>query len=118
MNMTLRSFAVAVRQLPETLSASQGRLFLMELEDYLAFDRPSIVLDCSKMRQMDRPAIHLLLRCLEEAMMRNGDVRLAAVPEGAKEILELIGVSRLFEMFDTDAGAVSSFHQSPLDAAR
>jgi anti-anti-sigma regulatory factor len=41
-------------------------------------DRAYIVLDCSKVGVMDRSAIYLLLCCLEEAMKRNGDVKLAA----------------------------------------
>jgi anti-anti-sigma regulatory factor len=58
---------------------------------------------------LDRPAIQLLLCCLEEAIKRNGDVKLAAVPPGARSALKLTGVDRLFEMFDTNAEAVNSF---------
>jgi anti-anti-sigma factor len=113
--MTNRVCAVKVEQLPETLSVRQGRLFLGELEASINVDRPSIVLDCSKLRRMDRPAIKLLLCCLEEAMKRNGDVKLAAVPQEARPILERTGVDRLFEIFDTNAEAVSSFSRIPAD---
>src|SRR5579871_2507600 len=78
--MTLRPRAVAVKQLPETLESRRGRLFFRELESCMNdVDRPCIVLDCSSLRKMDLHAIHLLLCCLEGAMKRNGDVRLAAV---------------------------------------
>jgi anti-anti-sigma factor len=113
--MTNRVCAVKVEQLPETLSVRQGRLFLGELEGSINVDRPSIVLDCSKVRRMDRPAINLLLCCLEEAMKRNGNVKLAAVPQEARPILERTGVDRLFEIFDTSAEAVSSFSRTPAD---
>jgi anti-anti-sigma factor len=76
-------------------------------------DRPSLVLDCSKVRQMDAPAIHLLLSFLEEAMKRNGDVKLAGVPQEVMATLELAGVDRLFEIFDTNAEAVTSFRRLP-----
>jgi anti-anti-sigma regulatory factor len=114
-DMTNRVCAVKVEQLPETLSVRQGRLFLGELEDSINVDRPSIVLDCSKVRRMDRPAINLLLCCLEEAMKRNGDVKLAAVPQEARPILERSGVDHLFEIFDTNAEAVNSFSRIPAD---
>lgn len=78
-------------------------------------DRPRIVLDCSNVRQLNRSVVHLLLHCLEEAMKRNGDVRLAAMPPGAGPVLELTGVNRLFDIFNTTAEAVKSFHHLPID---
>jgi anti-sigma B factor antagonist len=105
---------VSVKQLPEKLSVTQGRNFFREVEPHLQSDRPRVVLDCSKVRQLDSAGIHLLLRVLEEAMKRNGDVKLASIPPGAKAILELTRVSRLFETFDNTADAVNSFHQFPI----
>jgi len=46
---------------------------------------------------MDRSTINLLLCCLEEAMKRNGDVKLTALSEKSRVTLELTGASRLFE---------------------
>jgi anti-anti-sigma factor len=106
---------VAVKQLPEKLSVKQGRLFVREVESCLRTDRPRLVLDCSKVRQLDSAGIQVLLRCLEEAMKRNGDVKLAAVPPGAAAILELTRVDRLFETFDNTADAVNSFRQFPTE---
>jgi anti-anti-sigma regulatory factor len=113
--MTLRNRTVAVKQLPEKLNAKQGRFFFGELESCMNVDRPCVVLDCSKLRQMDNSAVHLMLCCLEEALKRNGDVKLAAIPTGAAAILELAGIDRLFEVFDTSAEAVSSFSRPPID---
>jgi len=115
--MTLQVNAVAVKQLPETLSVKHGRLFLDELESCMNIDRPRIVLDCSKVRHMDRSGVHLLLRCLEEAMKRNGDVKLAEVAAGARTALELTGADRIFEIFDTSADAIDSFGRLPVVAA-
>ncbi len=100
---------VSVKQLPEKLSVKQGRSFFREVEPHLQSDRPRVVLDCSKVRQLDSAGIHVLLRVLEEAMKRNGDVKLASIPPGAAAILELTRVSRLFETFDNTADAVNSF---------
>jgi anti-anti-sigma factor len=109
--------AVAVKQLPEKLNAKQGRHFFNEMEIWINVDRPRIVLDCSRVHQMDRSAIHLLLCCLEEAMKRNGDVKLAGVPQSAKASLAQTGLGRLFEVFDTSADAVQSFHRPRVHAA-
>jgi anti-anti-sigma factor len=106
---------VEVKQLPEKLSLKQGRMFFREVESCLKADRPRVVLDCSQVRQLDSAGIQVLLRCLEEAMKRNGDVKLAAIPPGAAAILELTRVDRLFEAFDNTTDAVNSFHQFPLN---
>ncbi len=115
--MTVRGCSATVKQLPELVSAKQGRIFWGELESCMNIDRPCIVLDCSKVCELGTSTINLLLCCLEEAMKRNGDVKLAAVPAKAVSMLELTGVNRLFEIFDTEAEAVNSFSRPPLDVA-
>src|SRR5271166_290185 len=105
---------VSVKQLPEKLSVKHGQSFFREVEPHLQSDRPRVVLDFSKVRQLDSAGIHVLLRVLEEAMKRNGDVKLASIPPGAAAILELTRVSRLFETFDNTADAVNSFHPFPI----
>ena len=108
--------AVVVKRLPKIKSVKQGRIFLREMQSCMNIDRPRVVLDCSNAYQLDRSVIYLLLCCLEEAMKRNGDVKLAALPAGAGAILERNGAHRLFYIHDTTAEAVSSFHQLPAGA--
>ena len=105
---------VAVKHLPEKLGAKQGRHFFREVEPHLQADRPRVVLDCSRIRHVDSAGIHALLCCLEEAMKRNGDVKLAGIPPGVAAILELTRAGGLFEAFDSTAQAVNSFHQFPM----
>jgi anti-anti-sigma factor len=102
---------VAVKQVPERLSVKQGRGFFRDVASCLDVDRPRVVLDCSNVKQLDSTGIQVLLRCLEEAMKRNGDVKLAAIPPGAAAILALTRVDRLFEAFDSTSDAVNSFHR-------
>ena len=111
--MTLQVSTVVVKQLHESLSRKQGRIFLSEVVNSVSNDRAGIVLDCSRVRQMDRPAIYLLLCCLEEAIKHDSDVKLAAIPADARAILKLTGVDRVFECFDTNAEAVFASPQTP-----
>ena len=104
---------VSVRQLPENLSVKQGRIFFREVQPCLNVDRPRLVLDCSKVRQLDSAGIHVLLRCLEEAMKRNGDVKLAAIQPVTADILQLTRVDCLFETFATTSDAVNSYQRLP-----
>lgn len=107
---------VYLKQLPAKLNVKQGRTFLREVLHCLNMDRPRLVLDCFQVRQLDSAGIHVLLRCLEEAMKRNGDVRLAAIQPVTAEILQLTRVDRLFERFATTSDAVNSFQRLPVQA--
>ena len=110
--------AVVVKRLPDDFGVKQKVAFLHEIGSVMHASRPRLVLDCSNLRQCDSSANHLLLHCLEEAMKRNGDVKLAAVPTVAAVVLVTTGVARLFETFDTTEQAVASFHQLPISAPK
>jgi len=71
--------AVSIKQLPEKLDVERGQIFFRELGSCMSVERPCIVFDCSMVREMDQYAAQLLLCCLEGAIKRNGDVRLAMV---------------------------------------
>lgn len=109
--MTIRSRVVHVHQLPEQMTMATERRFLHELRKQIATERPCLVLDCSKVRNIDISAIRLLLSCLEEVMKRNGDVRLASLGLAAEATLQLSGLGRLFEVYATKADAVRSFQK-------
>jgi anti-sigma B factor antagonist len=112
--MILGMRAVTVHQVPEQVTASEERHFLRDFERRLETERPRVVLDCSRVREMDNATIHLLLSCLEEVMKRNGDVKLVSLRRGAELTLRLAGVDRLFEIFATPADAVHSFQRRTL----
>lgn len=80
-------------------------------------ERPHLVLDCSRLHQMSREVLHLLFSCLEEALKRNGDVRLAALRPEMKVALQLAGARRLFETYATTAEAVRSYDHVSVHAA-
>ena len=100
---------VVVMQVPEQLNLGQVPSFLQELAPLLESHRPRIVLDCSQVRYIDGAGIEMLLHCLEEAMKRDGDLKLADVSPESKVLLELMRVDRVFEVFATAEEAVRSF---------
>jgi anti-sigma B factor antagonist len=106
--MTVGTRAI-VKQLPEKLSHPLAYRFLQDLQPLLRTNRSYLVFDFSQVCEIDSAGIGVLLRCLEEAMKGNGDIKLAAVPPETEVILELTGVDRLFEIFDTTSAAVESF---------
>jgi anti-anti-sigma factor len=109
---------VVVMELPQRLNSTQARAFLAELQPILDTDRPCIVLDCSQIQHLDSAGVEMLLSCLEQAMKRDGDLKLAAISPASAVILELMRVDRLFEVFDTSEQAMQSFHvPAPLASA-
>jgi anti-anti-sigma factor len=112
----LTSGPVVVMQMPEQLNSDGVRSFLPDLEPLLDCHRPRIVLDCSQVRYIDSAGVEMMLHCLEEAMKRDGDLKLAALSPQSEVILELMRVARVFEAFASSDEAVRSFNAIPADA--
>ena len=109
------SRAVTVQQMPEHLTREQAHLFLQQVEAAFHGERPSVVFDFSKVCQLGSVGVELLLRCMEEVMKRNGDLKLAAVGAGPKAVLEFTGIDGLFEIYEDVAQAVQSFSALPAE---
>jgi len=112
----LISKPVVIMQLPEELNRETAQNFMLELQPLLESHRPRIVLDCSHLRYIDGAGVEMLLQCLEEAMKRDGDLKLSAVSPESEVILQLMRVDRVFEVFLTSEDAVRSFSVTPPEA--
>ncbi len=112
----LTSGPVVIMQMPEQLNLDGVRIFLQDLEPLLEGHRPRIVLDCSQVRYIDSAGVEMMLHCLEQAMKRDGDLKLAALSPESEVILELMRVARVFESFATSDEAVRSFNTIPAEA--
>lgn len=107
MKNSLRS--VSLHTLPPAMTASEQRSFLADLQRHVQIERPRMVLDCSSIEVMDDSTMHLLLCCLEEAMKSNGDLKLSTLSKSGMEALQANGISRLFEIYPSNASAIDSF---------
>ena len=107
---------VVIMQIPERLNLEGVRTFLQEVKPLLDCHRPRIVLDCSQVRYIDSAGVEMMLNCLEEAMKRDGDLKLAALSPESEVVLELMRVARVFEAFTTSEEAVRSFNAIPTEA--
>jgi anti-sigma B factor antagonist len=108
--MVLQKRPVVVRQVPPTFAARQKSDFIDEVQRCLDTDRPCLVLDCSNLAQTDREVVYMLLCCLEEAMKRNGDMRLAGASSKLRAELQAAQADSLFGFYETSADAVASFY--------
>jgi anti-sigma B factor antagonist len=109
---------VVVKALPEILNVANAAILFRELAPLFESDHPRIVFDFSAVRYLDSGGVELLLRCMEEAMKRNGDLKLAAITAPVAVILEITRVDRLFEIYDNCSDAVESYHRFPTHAVQ
>lgn len=116
MEPTIHRRTVTVLQLPEHLTVKSEWNFLREVERHMTLSRPFLVLDCSTISRIDRPMVFLLLRCLEEAMKRNGDVKLSGISIDGDFAGGVLTANGLFEVFDTAEEAVNSFYKYSFNA--
>jgi anti-anti-sigma factor len=100
---------VVVKRIPERLNQRAARAFMREVQPFLDSDRPQVVFDLSQVRQLDAAGVDMLLRCMSEAMKRDGDLKLASLSPQAAAILELTRTDRLFEIYETSTDAARSF---------
>jgi anti-anti-sigma factor len=108
--MNITHARTVIKHLPERMTAPHAHLYFQDLKPFLKAHHANVVFDCSKVRDLDSAGVGVLLKCLEEVMKGNGDIKLAAVPPGISAILELTGVDRLFEVFEKPSEATESFH--------
>lgn len=113
----LSECGVILKKVPATCNARQAAAFVRELAESMArVVRPCVVLDCSPLRRVDNAFLNLLLRSLEEAMKRNGDVRLSGFPDEARPALESVGMEKLFQFFFSVTEAAQSFRRPSASA--
>ena len=100
---------VVIMQMPEQLEARAAETFMQDFEPMLAGERPRFVFDFTGVRRVDRAGAEMILHCLEQAMRREGELKLAALSAEAEVALELMRRPGVLQTFLTCDEAVRSF---------
>jgi anti-sigma B factor antagonist len=96
----------------------RGRLNLGEavdrmrqtFDDLLNAGQTSFVVDLAEVSMLDSSGIGLLVRCLTAAKQHSGSLKLLNPSKFSVQTLRMTGLLSLFELFDDEEKAVSSFH--------
>jgi anti-sigma B factor antagonist len=72
-------------------------------------DRHQLVLNLSQVEYMSSAGLRAVVTALRTSKKNNGDVRISQPSERVKEVLELAGLTNLFQYHDDDTSAVGSF---------
>lgn len=91
------------------VDSSTAPEFERVLKDTLEAGRHQIVLDLEKVDYMSSAGLRALVAALKTARRHNGDVRLANPSNRVSEVLQLAGLTSLFEVYPSQVEAVGSF---------
>jgi anti-sigma B factor antagonist len=80
-----------------------------KLNDQLDSGSINLVVDLEKVDYMSSAGLRELVAALKRAKKDGGDLRLARPSPRVKEVLDLAGLTTIFEIFDDPVAAVGSF---------
>src|SRR5215470_10449089 len=104
-----------VLRFPERVSGAEARLFAERIGSELCLDRPRVIADLSRVRQIDSQALHVLLECLIEVTRQDGEFYLGAVSPEAATVLELTQMDTVFEILPEVAEASTNLSVAAMD---
>ena len=109
------SSAVVVK-MPEALDARNARKLGRELKSKMAGESPLVVLDLSRVKDIDLSGVEGLLTCMEEVARQDGSLQLAGVSPELATLLELTRVNQLMQKFPGFSAEAPRFEVAPATA--
>jgi anti-sigma B factor antagonist len=81
------------------------------VDNAMASNNPWLVVNLAEVPMIDSSGVGVLVKAMASAKQRGGAVKLVNPSKFAVQILRLVGVLDLFEVFEEDDAAVASFGQ-------
>jgi anti-anti-sigma factor len=106
------SSAVVVK-MPEALDARNARKLGRELKSKMSADCPFVVLDLSRVKDIDLSGIEGLLTCMDEVARQDGSLQLSGVSPELATMLELTRVNQLMQKFPGFSVEAPQFEVAP-----
>jgi len=106
------SSAVVVK-MPEALDARSARKLGRELKSKIAAGSPLVVLDLSRVKDVDLSGVEGLLRCMDEVARQDGSLQLTGVSPEVATLLELTRVNHLMQKFPGFSIEAPQFEVAP-----
>lgn len=91
------------------LDAHSYHLLKDELKSLLDEGDTRIVLDCSELEYISSAGLGTLKQMRKELAGKDGDLRLARVPAKISNILNLLGFSKIMQIYESNEDAVGSY---------
>ena len=86
-------------KLPESFGGKEARKLRRDLKSNISIDNPCVIVDLSRVKNIDLAGLEGLLNCMDEVAKRDGAIQVAGVSPEAATLLELTRMDRLFHKF-------------------
>jgi anti-anti-sigma factor len=86
-------------KVPEVFGVKEARKLRRELKNKLTGERPSVVVDLSRVKKINLTGLEGLLSCMEEVARQDGSLEIAGISPEAAAVLELTRMNQLFQKF-------------------
>jgi anti-sigma B factor antagonist len=108
-----------------SVAGLNGRIVLGEeswalreaVKGLLAEGKKKVVLDMSKVTYIDSAGLGILVAAYVSAKTQGASIRLCALGHKFREVLQITRLVTIFEVYDTPAAAIASFHQNNASTA-
>lgn len=87
------------------------------INDLIANGSYRIVLDMEGVKEINSTALGILVSRLRRVRLHGGDIKLARLREGVRKVFDVMGASRIFEIFEGIEEAVGAFEESQIPPA-
>jgi anti-sigma B factor antagonist len=91
------------------INAHTVRLFEEELRRAFERERFKIVVSCAELVYIASAGLGAIMGAIEEIRRNGGDLRLADMNEAVLNIFEILGFTRLYQIYPTEVDAILSF---------
>ncbi len=96
-------------QIEGRVDSSNAEKLQIALEQQIDKGVVNLVVDLEKVDYMSSAGLRTLVSALKRVKKDGGDLRICAPSERVQEVLELAGLTSIFEVFDDQVTAVGSF---------
>ncbi|HGY57220.1 MAG TPA: anti-sigma factor antagonist [Caldithrix abyssi] len=106
-----RNGSVLEIEIPERLTTETSDELKQLLKEIVNSQKYKIVLNLGKNRYMDSSGLGAIVSKISVLRSNNGDIRLAAVHDSIRELLELTHLNQIIHSYPTVEEAVNSFEE-------
>lgn len=82
------------------------------LNDLLAQHRYKVILDCQNMEYISSAGLGVLMGAISTFRQNKGDMKLVQLPPKVFKVFDLLGFTKLFEIFDSRGEAIAAFQET------
>jgi anti-sigma B factor antagonist len=81
------------------------------LNNLVSERRFKVILDCQLMDYISSAGLGVLMGAISTYRQNQGDLKIAQMPAKVFKVFDLLGFSKLFEVFDTKEEAIAAFRE-------